>query len=170
MARKSHPRKANRGRRRRAPHSVKESRPKIHHKHHDTHPQHKASGHATQKSQIEENVEHFGKEAGAIGESITKHFEERHMRHQGWWHKTFGIAGPFISSTFGIVIFFLAITAMNYVNGPVGNVFMFQLSRFLFDNAAIFFLIFVLFSYSSYFSRYAPHFYRPISPLVVQRA
>jgi phage shock protein C len=132
-----------------------------HHKHHDIHPA---------KTQLEQNMEHFGKEVEALGDRVQKHVEERRKIREGWYHRTFGFVGPFISAVFGMIVFFIAIWLIGVINMPIGNVFMSDLSDFLLNSTGLFFLAFLLFSYSSYFSRYYPRIYMPFSPVVIAAA
>ena len=110
---------------------------------------------------IEQRLEHFSSEMENIGNRIGKRGKEA----EGWFHRTFGIVSPFISSLFGIVVFGLAIWAISFVNIPVGSAFLSDIYSFLLDNIALFFLIFLFFSYSSYFSKKYPRSYMPVSPV-----
>jgi phage shock protein C len=121
---------------------------------------------AKEKTQLEQNMEHFGKEMEQLGDRIGRHVEEKHKAHEGWWHRTFGITGPLISAIFGVFMLALLIGVMNLMNLPMGIGFVSQISSFLYANIGWFFLISLLFSYASYFSRYYKSAYRPFSPLV----
>lgn len=126
---------------------------------------HPAKSHP-QRSQLEQNMEHFGKEMEGLGDRISKHVEEKHRAHESWWHRTFGIVGPLISAVLGTLMLALLIGVMNLVNLPMGIGFVSQISSFLYANLGWFFLISLFFSYASYFSRYYRRAYRPFSPLV----
>jgi len=83
-----------------------------------------------------------------------------------WFHRTFGVAGPFISSIFGILIFSLAIWVLSFMNSFIGSSLISGIHGFLLFNIGWFFLIFLFFSYTSYFSRVNRKAYLPFTPLV----
>lgn len=116
---------------------------------------------------LDQRVEHFGEEVGKLGEKFGKRMESREKEWDSWFHRTFGIVGPFISSIFGLVIFGLVIWLISFVNLGLGSVFLTNVESFLLGNFGLFFLIFLFFSYTSYFSKVNPRAYRPISPIVV---
>lgn len=117
---------------------------------------------AKRKTQLDKRMEDFGEEVEALGKRV-----EHKGRHiESWWHRTFGIAGPFISAVIAMVFFFLAVLAVRMVNVPFNTGFLADISSFLMDNTGIFFLLFVLFSYSSYFSRWHFKSFRPFTPIV----
>jgi phage shock protein C len=118
-------------------------------------------------SKFEKNVEHFGKEVEDLGNRIGKKFEESGKRRQSWYDRTFGIAGPFMSGVFAMVIFFIAIWLIGWVNTPIQSEFMADLSVFMLNNTGLFFLAFLLFSYISYFQRCCPRGFMPFCPLAV---
>jgi phage shock protein C len=117
------------------------------------------------KTQAERNVEHFSEEVGDLGERIGKRFEERGESWDSWFHKTFGVVGPLISSVFGLVVFALVIWMIGIVNFS-DSAFLLTIRSFLMTNIGLFFLIFLFFSYSSYFSKASRRSYAPFSPLV----
>ncbi|MEM5812303.1 MAG: PspC domain-containing protein [Candidatus Aenigmatarchaeota archaeon] len=119
-----------------------------------------------EKYEIEKQVEHFAEEADSLGRKASQRIVERHRVFRNWWHRTFGFSGPFIAAVIGIFVFFLLTGLIKFVNTPVKNHLLSDINSFLLDNTGIFFLLFVLFSYASYFSTYYPLAYRPFSPLV----
>jgi phage shock protein C len=118
------------------------------------------------KTRVEKNVEHFSEEMGDLGERIGKRFEERGEHWDSWFHRTFGVVGPLISSVFALVIFALIVWVIGIVNFS-GSSFLLTIRSFLMTNIGLFFLIFLFFSYASYFSKASRRAYAPFSPLVV---
>ncbi len=113
-----------------------------------------------------ERMEHFGEEVGKLGEKFGKRMEEKGEEWESWFHRTFGIVGPLISSIFGIIILALVIWVISFVNLPIGSGFLANVNSFLMANIGLFFLIFLFFSYTSYLSKASPQAYRPISPIL----
>jgi len=127
---------------------------------------------------MEQRTREFGEEVGTLGEKFGKHMEQRgrefgkHMERkgkecEGWWNRTFGFVGPFLSGIMGLIFLVIVIWILNIVNLPFGNVFISNVSSFLFSNLAIFFAFFLFFSYTSYISRRYRKAYIPVSPIVV---
>jgi len=126
---------------------------------------------------FDQRVEHFSKEVEALGEKFGRRVE-KHGREFGdrmekkgeawdsWFHRTFGVVGPVISSIFAIIIFALGIWVLGLVNLPIGSAFLSNVSSFFTQNMGLFFLIFLFFSYASYFSRASPRCCSPISPII----
>jgi len=136
----------------------------------------KASGvraKATPKeTRLEKGFEDFGEEMGKLGERIGEAFEKKgrgwersEERCGGWFRRTFGLAGPLLSSILGIVIFSLLIWVIGFVNGIVQTGLLFNIQVFLQANLGLFFLFFLFFSYASYFSKEYKAAYRPVSPV-----
>jgi phage shock protein PspC (stress-responsive transcriptional regulator) len=118
------------------------------------------------KIDIDTQIEHFGEEVGRIGERVGRRMEEKGEQWDSWFHRTFGLVGPVISSIFGIIVLGLALWVLILVNLPIGSGFISSLEGFFRSNLGLFFLIFLFFSYSSYFSKASPKGYRPFSPFV----
>lgn len=119
------------------------------------------------KDVLDERLGHFGEEVQGLGERFGKRMEKKGEEWDSWFHNTFGLVGPLISSIFGIVILALITWVIGIVNFPIGSSFMANIQGFLLGNLGLFFLIFLLFSYSSYMSRASPKAYEPFSPLFV---
>jgi len=112
------------------------------------------------------NVDHFAEEVGDLGNRIGRRFEEKGESWDSWFHRTFGVVGPLISSVFGLLVFALVIWVMGIANFS-GSVFLLSIRSFLMSSIGIFFLIFLFFSYASYFSKINRKAYAPFSPLVM---
>ncbi len=108
-------------------------------------------------------VEHFSEEVEAIGKKIEKRGDE----WDSWFHRTFGIIGPFISSIFGLLLLSLASWAITLMSAHVMSTFLASINAFILTNLGLFFLIFMFFSYSSYFSRISPKGYSLFWPFVI---
>jgi phage shock protein C len=118
-----------------------------------------------EKDVLDQRVEHFGEEVGKLGGKFGKRMEERGKEWESWFHRTFGLVGPLISSIFGIIILALVSWVIYLVNMPIGSGFILNVYYFLTDNMGLFFLIFLFFSYTSYFSKASPRVYSPFSPI-----
>lgn len=111
------------------------------------------------------NVDHFAEEVGDIGNRIGKRFEESGEQWDSWFHRTFGVVGPLISSVLGLLVFALVIWVVGIANFS-GSTFLLAIRSFLMSSIGLFFLIFLFFSYASYFSKINRKAYAPFSPLV----
>jgi phage shock protein C len=120
-----------------------------------------------ERSSLDRQVEHFGEEVGALGEKFGRRMEHKGQEWDSWFHNTFGLVGPLISSIFGLLILALVVWAVTMVNLPIGSSFMANIGMFLVSNMGLFFLIFLFFSYTSYLSRVSPRGYLPFSPIAV---
>jgi phage shock protein C len=70
-----------------------------------------------------------------------------------------------ISSVFGIIILALVVWVLDLSNAAVKSVFLSGMQAFLSYNMGLFFLVFLFFSFMSYFSKESPVAYRPFSPV-----
>jgi phage shock protein C len=114
---------------------------------------------------LEKRLEHFAEEVGALGERFGRRVESKEEQWDSWFHRTFGLVGPLISSIFGIIMVGLLIWALRFMNVLIGATFLSSIEVFLFTNMGLFFLMFMFFSYASYLSKVSGY-YRPLSPLV----
>lgn len=116
-------------------------------------------------SVLEERFDQFSEEVERIGERFENKMKKDENRFEEWFKSTFGIVGPLISSLFGITIIGIFIWWISLLNFPLGNVFFSNLGYFLTDKIGLFFMLFLFFSYTSYFSKKYPRLYMPFSPL-----
>ena len=124
----------------------------------------KPSSGKARKHVLEKRFDDFGKEVGALGNKLGRKMDCKDEEWDSWFHRSFGLVGPLISSIFGILIFTLAIWAIGLVNSLAGSTFLVAMQRFMSTNIAEFFLIFMFFSYASYLSRSSPKGYDSVSP------
>jgi hypothetical protein len=119
---------------------------------------------------MEKRGRDFGEELGDLGERFGKRMEHKGKEWEGewkgWWFRTFGLIGPLIGSIFGIAFIAVGIWLLNVVNLPVKNSFISLLSTFLSANLHWFFVAFLFFGYSDYFSKRFPRIYWMVSPIV----
>lgn len=115
---------------------------------------------------LERGTQHFSDEVQRLGERFGANMERKGDTWDSWFHSTFGFIGPIISSVFGLLILGLAAVAIRFVNVALSSMFLFNVQAFLLVNLGLFFLVFLFFSYSSYFSKTSPRAYLPFSPLV----
>lgn len=125
----------------------------------------KGKSKSKEKDVLDQRMEHFGEEVGKLGEKFGKRMEEGGKEWESWFHRTFGLVGPLISSIFGIIILALVTWVIYLVNIPIGSGFILNVYYFLTDAMGLFFLIFMFFSYTSYFSKASSRAYRPFSPI-----
>ena len=119
------------------------------------------------REEFENRMKDFGEEVEGIADKFGRRMEERGERYDSWFHRTFGIVGPFISSIFGLIVLVLITWVIALINQGIGNGMLTGIHTFLSGNAGLFFLIFMFFSYMSYFSRKWPRSYRFFSPFSV---
>lgn len=118
------------------------------------------------ENDIEKRVEQFGKELSSIAECSGKKMEKKCQNWDTWFHKTFGIIGPLISTVFGILIFSLFVWVVGFLSNILELTILASVEQFLLTNIGAFFLLILFFSYTSYFSRSSPRIYKSISPIV----
>lgn len=123
----------------------------------------KASKAKAKGEELDERMEHFGREVEALGGRM----EQKGKKWETFFHRTFGVVGPLISTLFGIIILAVFIWMLYFLNSQTGISFFNDLGYFMSMNIGLFFLILLFFSYSSYFSRISPKVYRIFSPFVV---
>ena len=118
---------------------------------------------ASSKSKFEQNMEHFGEEMEQIGKKLEKKVESKSKHVESWYDTTFGVLGPVLSALIAFVIFFIVINILSFFgqNRP----WMQEISTFLESLLLLFLVIFLLSSYSHYFSKKFKPF-RFVSPLI----
>ncbi|MCK4714327.1 MAG: hypothetical protein KAT35_02040, partial [Candidatus Aenigmarchaeota archaeon] len=87
---------------------------------------------------IEQRLEHFGEELGALGDRFGKRVDQKGEEWDSWFHRTFGLVGPLISSIFGIIMVGLLIWALRFMNAFIGVTFLSSIEVFLFTNMSLF--------------------------------
>ncbi len=115
---------------------------------------------------LQKGVEQFAEEMEKIGERFGKRCEKKGKGMESWFHSTFSIVGPLLSSIFGVIIIAVFLWVLNLVNIPLGVGLLQNIHSFLAVHIGWFFLIFMFFSYASYVSKLFPRVYRPLSPIV----
>ena len=115
-----------------------------------------------QESPLEERLRHFEEELEGLG----GRFEKKGEEWDSWFHRTFGVIGPLISSIFALLIIALVVWLLDIVKLNTGLSIFSSISAFLIVNMGWFLLIFLFFSYASYFSRSSPRAYVAFSPVV----
>lgn len=116
---------------------------------------------------FEQRMKDFGEEIETIGDRFGKRMEKRGKCCESWFHRTFGLVGPLISSILGIIIIGLIAWVISLLNVQIGSMFLFNVHYFLMENMGLFFLIFLFFSYTSHVSKFYQKAYMPFSPLVI---
>jgi phage shock protein PspC (stress-responsive transcriptional regulator) len=116
---------------------------------------------------MDQRFREFGEEVGKLGERFGERMEKRGKEWESSWNRTFGVAGPFISSIFGLIVLAAVLWIFGLVNLPLGSAFLNSVYDFMFSNLAVFFAFFLFFSYTSYFSKRYRGAYIPVSPIVI---
>jgi phage shock protein PspC (stress-responsive transcriptional regulator) len=123
---------------------------------------------------FEQRVKDFGEEVGDLGERFGKRmerhgkgWEKRGDEWDSWFHRTLGVVGPLVSSVIGIILMGLLVWAMSFIGSVTGSWIIADIGTFIAGNIGTFFLIFLFFSYASYFSKFHRKTYRLFSPLSV---
>lgn len=117
----------------------------------------------TSKSQFEQNMDHFGEEVDHLGKKIEASFEDAGKRIETWYDKTFGVFGPVLSALIAFIIIFIVIKALTFFGS--NRPWMLDISGFLEPLLLLFLIIFLLSSYSEYFTRKLKPF-RFVSPII----
>jgi phage shock protein C len=115
------------------------------------------------RSTFNENMDHFEEEIEDFGKKIESSFENVGKRIETWYDKTFGIFGPVLSAIIALVILFIVINALSFFGSS--RPWMQEISGFLESLVLLFLVIFLLSSYSEYFTRKLTPF-RFISPII----
>jgi phage shock protein C len=118
------------------------------------------------ETHIERQTRHFGEEVALIGKHLEIKLDHKGDEWESWFRRTFGLVGPLLSSVLGLIFIGIGIWALGFVNIPVGSTFISGVETFFRTNLALFFMIFLFFSYTSYFSKAWPRAYWPFSPIV----
>jgi phage shock protein C len=116
---------------------------------------------------LEKRLEDFASELEKLGEKAGRGLEIHGKEWDSWFHNTFGILGPFVSSIFGIIVLSLLSWVLTLINLPLGSIFLSNIQAFLHSYIGVFFMLFLFFSYGSYLSRGFPRLYLPLSPIFV---
>ena len=113
------------------------------------------------RTSFDKRIEDFSEEMEGFGKKMEKEGNE----WGNWFHRTFGIIGPLISSMFGLLVLALILAAMKFINFNLGSSLLSSMSMFFTINMGLFFMIFLFLAYSSYFSRFYSRLYMPFSPI-----
>jgi len=109
----------------------------------------------------EDFAEKLGREvekaAEEIGRKASKDFE-------GWFHRTFGLAAPLLSTVFGFLFTIIAIEIFGFIGG--GSQFRNDLNELLADYWLLLLALVFLGSYGDYMNKRHKKDYRPVYPFV----
>ena len=111
---------------------------------------------------FETNAENFGKQMENFGKKIEKRFDKSAKSFESWHDRYFGIFGPLIWSFVGLIILRIVIEVMSL--NPTDFPVMAKTSELLYPYQLIFFGLFILSSYTTYFNR-KYDFFKLISPV-----
>ncbi len=114
------------------------------------------------KTPLEKGLDDFGEETGGIGGGL----EKKGKQMNGWFDRTFGVLGPFLSSLFGAVLLAVFVWVLEYMNLRMESLFASNLASFIAENFALFFLFFLFSNYASFIERRAKEACRLFKPAV----
>ncbi len=107
---------------------------------------------------LEERIDDFGEEMEIFGDRLGEELEST-------YHGLFGAFGPFIWSLVGLVLLGVLIWALYSIGDAIPSTFFIAAGDFVLTYLALFFLLLLLFNYSSYFSKRYPKKFKFISPI-----
>lgn len=100
---------------------------------------------------IEKAAEKIGKEAEELGKRLEKATDRAGSSLDNWWDRAFGIFGPLVSSFIVLIVIRLVIEFLRI--GSEDIVVLGEVSDLLLDYLLLIFVLIVVSSYCSYFSR-----------------
>ncbi len=126
----------------------------------------KTSHKRPKNTSIKRNIIHFESEVNSLGKKFEKTADRKCEETECWFNKTLGWAGPLISGIFGLLSLVLCVWVLGFMNFQIRNNILSGMHSFFLANLGLFFLIFIFFSYTSYFSRNHKKLYLPFSPIL----
>lgn len=113
---------------------------------------------------IENAAEKLGKETQNIGKRLEKATDSAGNYIDNWWDRSFGIFGPLISSFISLIVLRLIIEGLRI--GSEDTPVLGQVSNLLLEYLLLIFILILVSSYNSYFSRKYKTF-QWISPIII---
>ena len=117
----------------------------------------------TAEKKLERNMDHFGEEVEQIGKKIEDSFKTTGKQVETWYDKTFGIFGPVLSALIAFVILYIVIIMISFFGQT--RPWILEIKNFLEPLLLIFLIVFLLSSFSNYFSKKIRPF-RLLSPII----
>jgi len=116
---------------------------------------------------LEQTAKRFGQATQDLGKRLEKATERAGSRLDNWYNRTFGILGPIISSFIGLIILRLVIEFLKL--GSNSTTVLADISDILYDYLLIIFVLMLLSSYTSYFSKKWKSFrwFTPITSAII---
>ena len=121
---------------------------------------------------LEKGIDQFGEEMERLGKRIGDRFGEhaeawdrRGKGCESWSLRTFGLAGPALSSVLAMILFSAFTWVLGLVSAGTGGGVIYNVWAFLSAYGGWFFLIFLFSAYKSYFSKVYRQAYKPLSPV-----
>ena len=116
------------------------------------------------EEKIEKTAEKLGKETQDIGKRLEQATNRAGSYLDNWWDRSFGIFGPLISSFIVLIVLRLIIEGLRI--GAEDTAVLGEVSDLLLDYLLLIFVVILVSSYSSYFSRKYKQF-QWISPIII---
>jgi hypothetical protein len=116
---------------------------------------------------LEKTAKRFGQATQDLGKRVEKATEQVGSRFDNWYNRTFGIIGPIISSFIGLIIIRLVIEGLKL--GSNATPVLVEISDILYNYLLMLFILMLLSSYTSYFSKKWNSFrwFSPITSAIV---
>ena len=118
----------------------------------------------TAGEKIEKAAEKLGKETQGIGRRLEKATDKAGSYLDNWWDRTFKIFGPLVSSFIALIVLRLVIEGLRI--GAKDTPVLSEVSDLLLEYLLLIFVVILVSSYSSYFSRKYKTF-QWISPVII---
>lgn len=115
---------------------------------------------------LEKNAKDFAEEVVALAKKAGIKPEKRHKENDDWSFRVFGFVGPLIGSVFGTLFLVLFSWLVGIMSTVLGMLFFTDVSYFITNNVHWFFVLFLFFGYSEYFSKRFRKRYWVVSPFV----
>lgn len=112
---------------------------------------------------IDENFEHFIEELGVHH----KHIAEKHHATRDWWYGTFGVVGPLLGASIGMICVAIVAFILSMVYAVTGTPFISLLSAFLNINLPVFLLVFLVLNYLKHIYLSHERLYYIVKPIKV---
>lgn len=100
-----------------------------------------------------------------FGKKMERKGKEWEKGWKGWWFRTFGFVGPFVSGVFGFVCLVVGIWILSFVNVTLQSSFISLLTSAILRNLHWFLVASLFFAYDDYFEKMHRHNYWIVKPV-----
>ena len=114
---------------------------------------------------IDERIEDFGEEMEDFGDRFGKEMESFTEELESSYRGLFGAVGPFLWSLVGLVFLGILVWALHWIGEAIPSTIFISAGGFILNHLALFFLLLLIFNYSSYFSKRYREKFKFVSPI-----